>query len=137
VFGTTHFPVYFGKGLCGLVGIELTPSTLFPSVGCETWHIRFPVVINVAQLESVGMRHSGLLVWMWVPGTHMIGLFHFWDASRGDDGAHAIWQDIFSFSIPKIGYDGGLADFDSLEVHLQDMIHSSGVGSSRHYVEIM
>jgi hypothetical protein len=63
----------------------------------------------------------------------MIGPFHFWDALRGNDGAHAIWQDRLSLSIPRIGYDSGLADFDSTEAHLQDMIHSSGVGSSRHY----
>jgi hypothetical protein len=79
------------------------------------------------------MRHSGLLVWMWVPRTHMIGSFHFWEASRGDGGLHAIWQDGFSLSILRIGYDSGLADFDSTEVHLQDMIHSSGVESSRNY----
>jgi hypothetical protein len=59
------------------------------------------VVINVAQLESVGMRHNRILVWTWVPGTHMIGPFHSWDAPRGNGGAHAIWQDRISLPIPK------------------------------------
>jgi hypothetical protein len=49
-----------------LAGGELTPSTLFPPVRCETRHIRLPMVISVALLESVGMRHIGLLVWTWV-----------------------------------------------------------------------
>jgi hypothetical protein len=53
------FSSIFWQGLCGLAGGELTPSTLFPSVGCKIWHIRFLVVIGVAQLELVGMRHSG------------------------------------------------------------------------------
>jgi hypothetical protein len=85
------FSSIFWQGLCRLEGGELTPSTLFPLVGCETWHIRFQVVISVTQLESTGMRHNGLLVWMWVPRTHMIDLFHFWDTLRGNGGAHAIW----------------------------------------------
>jgi hypothetical protein len=63
----------------------------------------------------------------------MIGSFHSWDTTRGNGGAHAIWQDRLSLSIPRIGYGGGLADFDSTEAHLQDIIHSCGVGSSRHY----
>jgi hypothetical protein len=79
------------------------------------------------------MRNSGLLVWTWLPGTHMIGMFHSWDASRGNGGVHTIWQDRLSWSTPEIGYDSGLADFDSTEEHMQDMIHSGRVGSSRHY----
>jgi hypothetical protein len=79
------------------------------------------------------LRDGGLLVWLWVPGTHLIGLFHFWDASRGDVGVHSIWQDIFSLPTPRIGYDSGLADFDFTEIHLQDVILDSGDGSSRHY----
>jgi hypothetical protein len=56
------FSCLFWQGLCGLAGGELIPSTLFPSIGCETWKIRFPVVISVSHLESVGMRNNGLLV---------------------------------------------------------------------------
>jgi hypothetical protein len=111
----------------------LTPSALFPLVGCNTWHIRFPVVISVEQLGLVGMRHSGILVWMWVLGTRIIDPFHFWDAPRGNDGVHATWKGRFSLLIPRIGYDGGIADIDSNEAHLQDMIFISGVGSSKHY----
>jgi hypothetical protein len=136
-FWDNTFSSVLWQGLCRLVGIELTPGTLIPSVGCETRHIRFPVVISVAQLGLVGMRHSGLLVWMWVPGTHLIGPlhgpFHFSDAPRGNDGVHALWEDRFSLSIPRIEYDNGLANFDSTNAHLQEMIHSSWVGSSRHY----
>jgi hypothetical protein len=117
----------------------LTPSTLFPSVGCiqkqefKTWHIWIPMVISITKWESVGSRDARLLVWMWVPGTHLIGPFHFWDASRGDAGVYSIWQDIFSLPLPRIRYDSGLANFDFTEIHLQDMILDSGDDSSRHY----
>ena len=77
--------------------------------------------------------HGGILVWMWGLGTHMIGLCHLWDSLIGDDGVRAIWQDIFFLLISKIGYANGLANFYSIEVHLQEMIHSSRVGSFRHY----
>jgi hypothetical protein len=59
--------------------------------------------------------------------------FHSWDTPRGNGGAHAIWKDMISLSIPRIMYEGGLVYFDFTEAHLQDMIHSSGVGSSIHY----
>jgi hypothetical protein len=108
-------------------------NTVLMTFWQEQYRLVGTKLISVAQLESIGMRHSGLQVWMWVPRTHMIGPFHFWDTPRGDDGSHAIWQDRFSLSIPRIEYDNGLADFDSTKAHLQDMIHSSGVGSSRHY----
>jgi hypothetical protein len=91
------------------------------------------MVISIAQWESVGWKDGGLLVWLWVPGTHLIGLFHFWDASRGDVGAHSIWQDKKQLSTPKIGYDSGFAYFDFTKIHLQDVILDSRDGSSRHY----
>ena len=47
-------------------------------------------LVIVAQLESVGMRHNGILVCMWVPRTHMIGPFHFWYDMRGEVGVHFI-----------------------------------------------
>jgi hypothetical protein len=46
---------------------ELTPSTLFPPNGCiqkqepKTWLIWIPIVISVAQRESVGIGDGGLL----------------------------------------------------------------------------
>jgi hypothetical protein len=43
---------------------------------------------------------------------------------------HSIWQDEFSLSIAKIEYESEFADSNSIEEYLQDMIHSSGVGSS-------
>jgi hypothetical protein len=44
------------------------------------------MVINTKQWESVGLRDGGHLVWLLVPRTHLIGLFHFGDVSRGDVG---------------------------------------------------
>jgi hypothetical protein len=49
------------------------------------------------------MRHSGLLIWMWVSGTHMIGLFHFWDDLRGYDG-------VISNSNDEMGFDHKIWD---------------------------
>jgi hypothetical protein len=49
----------------------------------------------------------------------VIGLFHFWDVMRGDAETYSIWQDIFSFSIPRIESGSGFADFDFIEMPLQ------------------
>jgi hypothetical protein len=48
-------------------------NTVLRTFWQELYRLVGTELISVAQLESVGMRHSGLLVWMWVPGTHMIG----------------------------------------------------------------
>jgi hypothetical protein len=81
------------------------------------------------------MRHSGLLVWMWVPGTHMIGPFHFWDALRGDDGALSDSSDEMGFDhrIWDPGADSnrmllivtsvhGQTDFELLQVMVQPVV---------------
>lgn len=90
----------FWHELCILASIELTPSSLFPLVEyiqkweSKTWFIWIPLVIGVAQQESVGIRDGGILNWLWDMGSHMIfslihilillgrvvsmvGLFHF------------------------------------------------------------
>jgi hypothetical protein len=61
-------------------------NTTFWTFWKELYILAGTYLISVVKLESVGLRHSGLLVWMWVLGTHMIGMFHFWDTLRGDDG---------------------------------------------------
>jgi hypothetical protein len=76
------------------------------------------MVISITQWELVGLRDGGHLAWLCVPGTHLIGLFHFLGASRGDVEAHSIWPDIFSLPTPRTEYDNGLVDFDFTEVHL-------------------
>jgi hypothetical protein len=101
----------------------------------ELYRLAGTELISVAQLESVGMRHSGLLVWMWVPGTHMIGLFHFWDTSRGDDGALSDSSDEMGFDhrIWDPGVDSsrmllivtsihGKTNFDLLQVMVQPVV---------------
>jgi hypothetical protein len=44
------------------------------------------------------MRHSGIIIWMWLPRIRMICLFHFWDTSRGDDGALFYSSDEMGFN---------------------------------------
>jgi hypothetical protein len=121
--------------------------TLFPPDGCiqkqesKTWLIWIPMVISVAQRESVGIGDGGLLIWLWDLRIHligrllqiliminvtMIGLFHFWNVMRGDAETYSIWRNIFSFMIPRIESGSGFADFDFTEMPLQDMIHGSG-----------
>jgi hypothetical protein len=58
---------------------------LFPSDGCiqkheyKTWIIWIPMVVNVAQRESVGIGDDGLLIWLWDPRIHLIGrLLQIW-----------------------------------------------------------
>jgi hypothetical protein len=41
---------------------------------------------------------------------------------------------IFSLSIPMIEYGSGFANFDFIEMPLQDMIHGSGFNSSRNFI---
>jgi len=111
----------------------MIPSTLFPSVGCKTWHIWFPMVISITQWELISLRDGGRRVWLWVPRTHLIGPFHFWDASRGDVGVHSIWKDRFYFLIPRIESSSGFVDFDFIEMPWQDMTCGSGFSPYRYF----
>jgi len=91
------------------------------------------MVISIAQEESVGSRDGGILVWLWVLGTHMIDLFHFWDASRGYVGVHSLWNGMFYLSTPKIEFENRLVYFGFNKIHLQEVIFNSGEDYSRHH----
>jgi hypothetical protein len=108
------------------------------------------MVISVAQWKSISIGDGGLLTWIWDLGIHMIsrflqiliminkvviviGLFHFWNAMRGDVETYSIWRNIFSLSIPRMEFGNGFSHFDFIEMPLQDMIHGSGFNSFRNF----
>ena len=104
---------FFFKEMLRLHGMSMyivknRDSRSFSAFWLEASKLPGTRLFKVAQLESVGMRPNGFLVWMWVLRVHMIGPCHFWDASRGDDEAHAIWKDSFVFLITRIKSNSGL-----------------------------
>jgi hypothetical protein len=130
--------------------------TLFPPDGfiqkqeSKTWFICIPMVISVAQHESVGIGDDGILIWLWDSRIHLIGillqiliminrvvavigLFHFWNVMRGDAETYSIWWGKFIFPIPRIDSGSGFVDFDFIEMPLHCMLHGSGLNSFRNF----
>jgi hypothetical protein len=56
----------------------------------------------------------------------VIGMIHFWTIMRGFVETYSIWQNIFCFPIPRIESGIGIANFDFIEIPLQDINNGSG-----------
>jgi hypothetical protein len=120
--------------------MQLIPSIWCPSIyyiqKLEMRIVWIPIVISVAQQQSLGLCSGRLPIWWWDPGIHLsdillqmmimmidkvvtvIGLLDFWDVSRGEIDTYYVWKDRLYFMIPWIEAGNGFVDLYFTETPL-------------------